>query len=315
MRWPGHLEPAEDAKTLAAHVDLLPTLAELCGLDTAACRPFDGRSLVPVLNGKPGATDDRTLFIHDAFGNADGPAAVRTPRSRAVRMPPLDWQLFDVATDPGERLDLATAFPEKLRELSDAYAESFGDVTAGGEGDFPAQIGDPAWPRVTFAAHESRLSEPSDKGGIAFAGGHGWAGDWIADWTDEAAAAEWPVEILAAGTHQVTVAYSCAPEQVGAEFVLTVGDAELRFRIDELCEAKHLPNPDTFERKEVDVLDWCQRTVGKIDVEPGRGTVRPKPSASRERPRRGSKASSSKYRAFPLLNCNSCSHAYMLPTP
>ena len=48
---------------LCAHVDVLPTLIDLCGLEPPADVSFDGTSLAPVLTGKQIALPERTLFV------------------------------------------------------------------------------------------------------------------------------------------------------------------------------------------------------------------------------------------------------------
>ncbi len=49
-RWPGMLKPA-DVDRLAAHIDVVPTLAELTGakVPRQVAEKCDGRSLVPLL--------------------------------------------------------------------------------------------------------------------------------------------------------------------------------------------------------------------------------------------------------------------------
>ena len=53
IRWPaGGLGGARDVDRLTAHIDLLPTLIDLCGLEKPPGVAFDGRSLVPLLRGR-----------------------------------------------------------------------------------------------------------------------------------------------------------------------------------------------------------------------------------------------------------------------
>jgi arylsulfatase A-like enzyme len=90
-------------RALSELVDLYPTLAEMAGLTPSD--PLDGRSLVPVLD-----TPDRT--VRDAaFTQAYNGYAVRTDRWRYI-----EWaegregrQLYDLAADPQETQNLATA--------------------------------------------------------------------------------------------------------------------------------------------------------------------------------------------------------------
>jgi arylsulfatase A-like enzyme len=131
-RWPGVLAPA-DVPALAAHVDFLPTLAELAGASVTAdvTRQIEGRSLVPLLRDPAAPWPDRTLFTH--VGRWDrGMAAeskyrdcsVRTARWHLVctaKSGAKQWQLFDVKADPGENTDLAARHPDVIRELEAAY--------------------------------------------------------------------------------------------------------------------------------------------------------------------------------------------------
>ena len=61
LRWPaaGYVGSLE-VDALTAHIDVLPTLAELCDLPVPA--DLDGVSLVPLLDGEE--QPERTLFVH-----------------------------------------------------------------------------------------------------------------------------------------------------------------------------------------------------------------------------------------------------------
>ncbi len=60
MRWPARLKPGRIGR-IAAHIDVMPTLAEACGAKAPADRKIDGRSLMPLLargRGRLAGTDD-----------------------------------------------------------------------------------------------------------------------------------------------------------------------------------------------------------------------------------------------------------------
>ncbi|MEZ4968915.1 MAG: hypothetical protein R2814_04500 [Flavobacteriaceae bacterium] len=48
---------------MAAHLDVLPTLAEICGVEMPKDRLMDGKSLVPLVQGRPVEWADRSLFL------------------------------------------------------------------------------------------------------------------------------------------------------------------------------------------------------------------------------------------------------------
>ena len=131
-RWSGTLEPS-DCDRLTAHIDFLPTLAELAGatLSDKVQAQVEGRSLVTLLQNPMAAWADRTLFTHvgrwpkgaaiDDYKYAK--CSVRTSRWHLVcdGDGPKRWQLFDVNKDPGETTDEIAMHPGVVKELDTAY--------------------------------------------------------------------------------------------------------------------------------------------------------------------------------------------------
>ncbi|MFO0908356.1 MAG: arylsulfatase [Isosphaeraceae bacterium] len=140
IRWTGTLTPAREIDRIAAHIDLAPTLLEACGVAPNASVKFDGKSLWPLILGKPESANwpDRTLFFQ--WHRGDVPEkyrafAARDPRYKLVKAegptgqgePP--FQLFDMHADPSEEHDIAAQNPAIVDRLKDAYSRWFDDVT------------------------------------------------------------------------------------------------------------------------------------------------------------------------------------------
>jgi arylsulfatase A-like enzyme len=132
-RWPGTLMPA-DCAALTAHIDVMPTPAELAGakLNRRTTAQIEGRSLVPLLENPAAPWPNRFLFTHlgrwpkgaDPNDSKFKSCAVRNARWTLVsdsgaRAP--QWQLFDVTSDYGQKQDVATTHPEVVREMAAAY--------------------------------------------------------------------------------------------------------------------------------------------------------------------------------------------------
>ena len=121
IRWPaGGLAGGRDCDQLAAHVDVLPTLADLAGIEKPDGPPLDGRSLAPLLQGNTADWPERTLFVHSQ--RIPDPekwrkCAVMTERWRLVN----GKELFDIQADPGQKTNLAESRPETVGQLRDAY--------------------------------------------------------------------------------------------------------------------------------------------------------------------------------------------------
>lgn len=133
-RWPGTLVPASCSR-LTAHVDFLPTLAEIAGaeLNPAARQQVEGRSLVPLLENPEADWPDRTLFTHlgrwprgaDPDDHRFSGCAVRTTRWHLVATAGTkqQWALFDLAADPAETRDLSSEEPAVVRKLDGEYGD------------------------------------------------------------------------------------------------------------------------------------------------------------------------------------------------
>ena len=123
--WPaGKLDHARDADTLCAHIDIHPTLMDLCELKRPDGPKMDGTSLRPVLYGTEGeqALRDRILFVHSqriAHPEKWRQTAVMTQRWRLVD----GKELYDINADPGQKTNVAEANPNVMKKLSAAYDE------------------------------------------------------------------------------------------------------------------------------------------------------------------------------------------------
>lgn len=121
VHWPnGGVGGGRDIDELAAHVDVMPTLTELCGIDAKPAVDGDGASFAQALRGKGPAPKDRTLFVHSQ--RVENPrkwrkCAVMTDRWRLVN----GKELFDIQADPGQKTDVAAANAEIVGRLREAY--------------------------------------------------------------------------------------------------------------------------------------------------------------------------------------------------
>ena len=119
--WPaGGVVGGRDIDALTAHIDVLPTLVEMCGLEMPVTRALDGASFAQALAGDGAAPRGRTLFVHSQ--RIEHPrkwrkSAVMTERWRLVN----GEQLFDVVADPGQRTDVAGAHADVVAALRTAY--------------------------------------------------------------------------------------------------------------------------------------------------------------------------------------------------
>ena len=120
IRWPGVTEPGSVSSEPVASIDLLPTIAAAIGTRPPVDRPIDGIDLSPALRG--GELPERALvwhFPHYRHGPGHDPySALRRGDWKLIRFyDPPKTELYDLASDLGERNDRAAAEPGRVQEL------------------------------------------------------------------------------------------------------------------------------------------------------------------------------------------------------
>jgi arylsulfatase A-like enzyme len=138
IRWPSRLKAGVKIDHIAAHIDLLPTLLEACGISTPAGLLFDGRSLIPLMRKDGTAWPDRTLYFQ--WHRGDEPEAYRDCAARGQRFKLINGkELYDMIADPGEQNDISQQHPEIVAEMRRGYEVWFRDVS-GTRGYAPPRI-------------------------------------------------------------------------------------------------------------------------------------------------------------------------------
>jgi len=145
VQWQAHLRTKSlKVDAIASHIDILPTLMDVCGLSLPAKPAVDGISLLPLLEGKGIQWPQRTLFFQCHRGLTPQRyqnCAVVTQRFKMVGYPDtfndqtLETSsdnpvlgLYDLVTDPGENDNVAARYPEVLAKLRAAYDAWYDDV-------------------------------------------------------------------------------------------------------------------------------------------------------------------------------------------
>ncbi|TWT89423.1 Arylsulfatase precursor [Stieleria varia] len=261
IRWPGQLQ-AKDCQQIAAHIDLLPTLAELAGIDWKPAHPLDGRSLVRLLkDGSDESFADRVLITsRPDKANLDqlGRAAARDQRFR-LTIEKGKTQLFDMQTDPGQATDISKQHPEIVDRLSAAIDRHHRQVQPIITAPRPIPVGYEEVPSVFLPAVEAHSS-----GEIGFANGNGWAHDWLSNWTRPTDSVSFDVQFHQPGNYEIIVHANASV--AGTQVTASIDD---RSTTGALALTSHQrvvrPDLDTDSQPRL-MMEFDRKSLGTIEV-------------------------------------------------
>lgn len=218
MRWPAAKWRPQVVKPIVSHIDVLPTLLDLCGVTKPEGPKVDGITLRPLLEGRE-IWPERTLFTHNPIDETNKfPGAVRTQKYRLVKeikgagggskakandASALPWQLYDMESDPAQEKDIANAHPDIVTDLSARYDAWFADISHDGLHRYPLPIGHTEHNPVELHAPQAYYDKP-----LKFACGPGFANDWLTNWTDAKAKVWFEVEVATEGDYEIALAYA-----------------------------------------------------------------------------------------------------------
>ena len=197
IRWPnGKLEAGKSVKRLTAHLDILPTFIDLCGLKAPEI-DFDGTSIRELLTSDGKLWGNRSLVVESQ--RVVDPikwrkSAVMTDRWRLVN----GKELFDMSADPGQKKDVSNKHPEVFERLRADYEKFWADVSSEHDLTSYMTVGSDESPVVSLSSHDWLVDQvpwyqPHVMHGAMAKPAH-WAVEVARDGVYEISMRRWPVE-------------------------------------------------------------------------------------------------------------------------
>ena len=261
VRWPGHVKPGTEIKSIAGAIDLLPTLCELAGVKRVGDKPLDGVSFAKSLTGEMAVSPDRILFQH-WNGNVSA-------RSQMHRLD-IAGKLFDMMNDPNQT-NPVTDRPDVTKRHADAVAGYRRDVLAGmtKADDRPLTVGYPALPTTTLPARDGK-----PVGGVTRSA-RAPNCSFFTTWAKPDDAMTWDVEVNTSTKYEAVVYYTCPKEQLGSVIELSFSGWAVSKKITEAHDPplRGAANDRVPRVGESYVKDFKPLSLGRIDLPRARGLL------------------------------------------
>jgi arylsulfatase A-like enzyme len=269
IKWPGKIAVGKKIKQMGAHIDWLPTLTELCGIKHTSKKGIDGISLAnSILNEEPEITKDRTIFSHVAHLELelkDKPGTLRTEQYRFV-LKGEKPELYDMINDPNQENDIAESKIEKVNDFNNLYQSWFKDASKNYQPIKPVSLNTDF---VELPAYESQFS-----GQLKFIEGHGWAHDYLVNWTSNEDEITWLVNSDTEKEMTVFMRYTCPENELGSKIAVSLDNNNVTNSVTKAFDPPLIESPDRIRRKENYEKDWALMEIGKLKINKGQSELK-----------------------------------------
>ncbi len=196
LRWPGGNVPTNhDVTDLTAHVDVLPTLVDMLGLQAPSSVAFDGTSLKDLILSNDTSQVSSRILITDSQ-RLEYPEKWRQSATMQGLWRLINGEeLYNLEQDPGQQNDVANQFPNKKDELRQAYKSWWEDIQSTFDDTPHILVCPPQSPVTTLYTHDMHMAEGYNS--VA----------WNQRMVREGMQSEgwWAVEFPQSGTYRVTL--------------------------------------------------------------------------------------------------------------
>ena len=135
IHFPEKFSQNQQINALTAHLDILPTIADLTGIDLPNDRKIDGKSLLPLINGDESNFKNRSYFTYwnrkypekytnISIQNSGWKLVGKTDYDAEIE----DFQLFNLQEDPFEQTNLITKEKGKGQKLKEEMDQLYKEL-------------------------------------------------------------------------------------------------------------------------------------------------------------------------------------------
>jgi len=259
IQWKDKIPAGKKVNQIAGAIDLLPTLANLSGVDAKTEKPLDGKNLSPLLFDENPKWEDRLIVNYWS-----GKTSIRSQNYRLDH----ENRLYDMVNDHGQTIDVSKKFPQVADSLEKAKNDWLAIIHPPVKDERPFTLGHPDYEYTQIPARDgiphANIERSNRHPNNTF----------FTNWKSVNDSITWDVEVLADGEFEVELYYTMKPENSGVGIQLSHGHSTFVTRI---TEAHDPPltgmENDRDPRIESYVKDFKPTILGNIKLQKGRNPL------------------------------------------
>ena len=254
INWKDKISRGKKVNQIAGSIDILPTLADLAGIDFQYEKPLDGKSIKPLLFKEKTDWDDRYLVTY-----WNGNISLRNNQFMLDQYE----NLFDLIKDPKQTTNISS---QNIRQLNTMIAfkkkwmlEVLSELPK--EDTRTNKIGYPNFKNTQFPARDA-----TPHGNIKRS--NRWPNDsYLTNWISVKDSITWDIEVLETGVYEAIAYYTCSKENIGSTIELSFDDQFARTKISEAHNPPFLNfEKDRVPREESFVKEFKPVNMGAIKL-------------------------------------------------
>ncbi len=247
IHYPELFESGKKINTTTAHIDILPTLLDICGLESEIPEEIDGKSMLPILKGEEAWFKNRflywqwgrgypELYQNIAIRQGDYKLVGHAERNANIN----DFELFNIAEDPFEKNNIVANEGEKANTLKNQLDAWYHKIVIE-EGNPKPQgiVVNPEFENPVYLSRNDAKGTPEQ-------------------WTKDDVYSYWDVEFEKPGYYDITFTFHQKPEREGRVVIKMVPQTYSKFNSD--TTLTEIVLEDCYFKKGRNMLEAYYRT-------------------------------------------------------
>ena len=262
INWQGTLKHSV-INGIAAHVDMLPTLMDLCGIkDYKTAFPIDGISLKNnIVKGK-NIPAGRAIFTHRLDKTlTPWMGALRTGDLRLTIYPDNKPYLFDLSKDPSEQNDIFDISNPAHKRLFDTYQQWFESASKGVALNTNIPVGYPQAPQVRIPTPEGQMY-----GKLKCYGPPNQ--NWVCHFQSKADSLTFTLEVVNTGDYEIALDFNHVGKNPQSTAYILCGNKLLKKAVPEFISSI-IPTHNRVDMSEQPEKTWGRLSLGNVKLAKG----------------------------------------------